>query len=87
MVTGVAGFIGSHVAQSLVEAGREVVGLDDLSGGFPANVPPSVIFYQGSILDDALLRRIFLDHRIEYVYHLAAYAAESLSHFIRRFKT
>ena len=85
LVTGAAGFIGSHVAHSLVEAGREVVGLDDLSGGFPANVPPSVVFYQGSILDDALLRRIFRDHRIEYVFHLAADAAEGLSHFIRRF--
>lgn len=85
LVTGAAGFIGSHVAQSLVEAGREVVGLDDLSGGFRENVPPSVAFYEGSVLDSALLRRLFQQHRFEYVFHLAAYAAEGLSHFIRRF--
>ena len=85
LVTGAAGFIGSHVAQALLEAGHDVVGLDDLSGGFTANVPPQVAFHPGSILDEALLQRIFQEHRIEYVYHLAAYAAEGLSHFIRRF--
>lgn len=85
LVTGVAGFIGSHVAEHLVADGRDVIGLDDLSGGFADNVPASVKFYQGSILDTALLEKIFADHKIEYVYHLAAYAAEGLSHFIRGF--
>jgi UDP-glucose 4-epimerase len=85
LVTGAAGFLGSHVAQTLAERGREVIGLDDLSGGFQSNVPPGVTFYEGSVLDEALLRRVFRDHRIEYIYHLAAYAAEGLSHFIRRF--
>ena len=85
LVTGAAGFIGSHVAEALAATGREVVGLDDLSGGFTDNVPPAIVFYQGSVLDEPLLTRIFREHRIEYVYHLAAYAAEGLSHFIRRF--
>jgi len=85
LVTGAAGFIGSHVANALIEAGHDVVGLDDLSGGFAANVPSQVAFHNGSILDEPLLRRIFREHRIEYVYHLAAYAAEGLSHFIRHF--
>ena len=85
LVTGAAGFIGSHVAQALAEGGREIVGLDDLSGGFRANVPPGVVFYEGSILDEPLLKRIFREHKIDYLYHLAAYAAEGLSHFIRRF--
>ena len=84
-VTGVAGFIGSHVAEHLVASGREVVGLDDLSGGFVRNVPGGVVFYEGSINDSRLLARIFAEHRIDYVYHLGAYAAEGLSHFIRRF--
>jgi UDP-glucose 4-epimerase len=84
-VTGAAGFIGSHVAEHLLAAGVEVVGLDDLSGGFADNVPKGTIFYQGSILDKALLRRIFTEHKIDTVYHLAAYAAEGLSHFIRAF--
>lgn len=85
LVTGAAGFIGSHVAEALIANGREVVGLDDLSGGFSANVPAGAVFYQGSVIDPPLLGRIFREHDIDYVYHLAAYAAEGLSHFIRRF--
>jgi UDP-glucose 4-epimerase len=85
LVTGAAGFIGSHVAEQLLILGEEVIGLDDLSGGFTANVPKGVVFHQGSILDTDLLGRIFAGHRITYVFHLAAYAAEGLSHFIRRF--
>ena len=85
LVTGAAGFMGSHVAGALLERGHEVVALDDLSGGFRENVPQHAIFHEGSILDTTLLDRIFSEHRIEHVYHLAAYAAEGLSHFIRRF--
>ena len=85
LVTGAAGFIGSHVAEQLLLLGEDVIGLDDLSGGFTANVPKGVVFHQGSILDTDLLGRIFAGHRITYVFHLAAYAAEGLSHFIRRF--
>ena len=85
LVTGAAGFIGSHVAEALAGHGREVVGLDDLSGGFAENVPRGVAFHQGSITDHGLVARIFREHRIEHIFHLAAYAAEGLSHFIRRF--
>lgn len=85
LVTGAAGFIGSHVAEALVAEGHDVVGLDDLSGGFEENVPKGVQFHRGSVLDPELLARIFAERRIEYVFHLAAYAAEGLSHFIRRF--
>jgi len=84
-VTGAAGFIGSHVVEHLLAAGKEVVALDDLSGGFTDNVPKGAIFHQGSVLDKALLHRIFTEHKIDTVYHLAAYAAEGLSHFIRAF--
>ena len=85
LVTGAAGFIGSHVADALARLGREVVGLDDLSGGFIDNIPRDVVFYEGSVVDASLVARVFREHRIDYVYHLAAYAAEGLSHFIRRF--
>jgi len=85
LVTGAAGFIGSHVAEQLLAAGTEVVALDDLSGGFADNVPKGAIFQEGSVLDKALLRHIFTEHKIDTVYHLAAYAAEGLSHFIRAF--
>jgi UDP-glucose 4-epimerase len=85
LVTGGAGFIGSHVARHCLAAGHEVVVLDDLSGGFRDQVPAAATFVQGSITDHALLARLFDQHRFDYVYHLAAYAAEGLSHFIRRF--
>lgn len=85
LVTGAAGFLGSHLAEALIAEGQQVVGLDDLSGGFRENVPVGVRFYEGSILDTALLRRVFTENRIRCVYHLAAYAAEGLSHFIRNY--
>jgi UDP-glucose 4-epimerase len=85
LVTGVAGFLGSHVADHCREHGLNVIGLDDMSGGFVQNVPDHVTFYEGSIMDVPLIEKIFATHKIAYVYHLAAYAAEGLSHFIRRF--
>src|SRR5581483_1385033 len=85
LVTGAAGFIGSHVAEQLLASGHEVVALDDLSGGFVDNVPAGAVFVEGSVLDERLLATIFREHRITHVFHLAAYAAEGLSHFIRRF--
>jgi UDP-glucose 4-epimerase len=85
LVTGAAGFLGSHVADRLRGTGVEVVALDDLSGGFRENVPPGIEFVEGSILDAALIDGLFARHRFDYVFHLAAYAAEGLSHFIRRF--
>lgn len=85
LVTGGAGFIGSHVAGALLARGHAVVALDDLSGGFPQNVPAGATFVQGSITDAEAIDRLFVEHRFEHVYHLAAYAAEGLSHFIKRF--
>ena len=59
--------------------------LDDLSGGFEDHIPAGAVFVQGSVTDHALVTRLFAEWRFDYVYHLAAYAAEGLSHFIRRF--
>lgn len=86
LVTGGAGFIGSHLTDYLIdELGFEVVVLDDLSGGFINNLHPKAKFVKGSIVDHELVNALFAEHRFNYVYHLAAYAAEGLSHFIKRF--
>ncbi len=85
LVTGGAGFIGAHVTNELVRMGHRVVVLDDLSGGFLENVNPEAIFIKGSITDVTLVEQLFNEHHFDYVYHLAAYAAEGLSHFIKRF--
>jgi UDP-glucose 4-epimerase len=85
LITGGAGFIGSHVVKHCLGLGHEVVVLDDLSGGFEDHIPAGAVFVQGSVTDHALVTRLFAEWRFDYVYHLAAYAAEGLSHFIRRF--
>jgi len=85
LVTGGAGFMGSHVAEQLVRNGHEVIVLDDLSGGFIDNVPNGTTFVKGSILDLRLIDELFKEYSFTHVYHLAAYAAEGLSHFIKRF--
>lgn len=85
LVTGGAGFLGSHVAKHLRERGHDVTVLDDLSGGFADQVPAGVQLVQGSINDVSLVQSVFHAGRFDYVFHLAAYAAEGLSHFIRRF--
>lgn len=85
LVTGGAGFIGAHVTNSLIQNGHKVVVLDDLSGGFEENVNSSAKFIKGSVNDYPLLEKLFAEEKFDYVYHLAAYAAEGLSHFIKRF--
>ena len=85
LITGVAGFIGSHVAGHCLDLGFEVVGIDDLSGGSVGNVPKGVVFRRGTIVDNGFVSGLWDEHGFDYVYHLAAYAAEGLSHFIRRF--
>jgi UDP-glucose 4-epimerase len=85
LITGGAGFIGSHVARHCLNLGHKVVILDDLSGGFEENLSEKSVFIKGSINDVNLLEKIFDEYQFDYVYHLAAYAAEGLSHFIRRF--
>ncbi len=82
LVTGVAGFIGSHVADRLVARGDEVVGLDNFDPFYAraikednlAALRPRIQFVEGDILDDALLDRVFSGQRFDAVVHLAALA-------------
>jgi UDP-glucose 4-epimerase len=86
LVTGVAGFIGSHVAERCLRDGCDVVGVDDLSGGFRRNVPAGVRFTVGDLRDPAIIEKLWRDEgSFEVVYHLAAFAAEGLSHQVRSY--
>ncbi len=77
LVTGGAGFIGSHITDHLIEGGHSVTVLDDLSGGLEENINPNAKFIKGSINNKELVDNL-MPH-IDLVYHLAAYAAEGLS--------
>lgn len=84
LVTGCAGFIASHVCDHLLAAGREVHGLDDLSGGSATNIPEGMAWTLGSICDVDVIEHAFKIAKPDVVIHCAAYAAEGLSHWIRR---
>lgn len=82
LVTGGAGYIGSHTVVELLNANREVVVLDNLSNSSAKSLDrvkqitgKAVTFYQGDVLDRALLKRIFADHKIESVIHFAGLKA------------
>lgn len=85
LVTGAAGFIGSHVADHCLAQGMEVVATDDLSGGFLANVPQGCQWVQGDLKNKGFVDSLWKHGPYDYVFHLGAYAAEGLSHFIRRY--
>ncbi|MFE7071320.1 UDP-glucose 4-epimerase GalE [Streptomyces sp. NPDC057620] len=72
LITGGAGYIGAHVARAMAEAGERVLALDDLSAGVPARLPEGIPLVQGSSLDGELLKRVFAEHAVTGVVHLAA---------------
>jgi UDP-glucose 4-epimerase len=71
LITGGAGYIGSHAVYAFLDAGAEVVVLDDLSTGVRANLPAAVAFYQGCVADRDLVTQIVREHRVEGVLHFA----------------
>jgi UDP-glucose 4-epimerase len=84
LITGVAGLLGSRLADWIIENKPEVevIGVDDLSGGDVENIHPKVKFWQMNLTEHPI-ENIFESHKIDYVFHFAAYAAEGLSPFIR----
>ncbi len=78
-VTGIAGFLGSHLAERLLTMGHEIVGCDSLLGGELINVPPEAEFYQYDCRDFNAMVKVV--RRCELVYHCAATAYEGLSVF------
>jgi UDP-glucose 4-epimerase len=72
VVTGGAGYIGSHAVRALAEAGHAVAVLDDLSAGHRAAVPPDVPLVEAAIHNRDAVRRLLVDHRADAVMHFAA---------------
>src|SRR5262249_21413742 len=85
LVTGAAGFIGSHVVDECLALGMEVLATDALSGRFRENVAPAATFVPGDLRDAGFVAGLWAERRFDYLYHLGAYAAEGLSHFVRAF--
>ena len=79
IVTGGAGFIGSHLVDALLAAGEEVTVIDDLSSGSAANVPAAARLREIDIVDRAALEGVFEEARPQAVYHLAAQASVTAS--------
>ena len=79
LVTGVAGFLGSHLSEKLVELGHSVIGLDNMIGGYEDNVPNKIEFHNVDCCDFEKIK--ILMKNVEVVYHCAATAHEGLSVF------
>lgn len=86
LITGVAGLIGSRMADWIIKnyPECEIIGIDNLSGGYKENIHPKVKFYEIDCKDKTI-QNVFETHKPTYVYHFAAYAAEGLSPFIRTY--
>jgi UDP-glucose 4-epimerase len=86
LITGVAGLLGSRLADYIIEnhPNVQIVGIDDLSGGYKENINPKVEFWQMNLVTHPV-ENCFEVHKFDYVYHFAAYAAEGLSPFIRKY--
>ena len=79
MVTGGAGFIGSHVCESFIESSSDVLVIDNLSTGESANIPSSCNFIHGDITEKGLLQKVVSDFKPNLVIHLAAQSSVTRS--------
>ncbi len=79
LVTGVAGFLGSHLSEKIANMGNEVIGVDNMIGGYKDNVPKNIKFIQSDCCDFQKMKNI--TKNIDVLYHCAATAHEGLSVF------
>ena len=86
-ITGVAGFLGSHLADKFIHLGHDVVGVDNLIGGFRCNLHRDVKFYQADCCDQVLMKDMMAHEEIDVVVHCAATAHEGFSVFSPSFIT
>lgn len=86
LITGCAGLLGTRLVNWILENKPEfnIVGIDSLFGGYVENINPKIVFYQRDLSTDDI-SDIFEKYEFEYVFHFAAYAAEGLSPFMRKF--
>jgi len=88
LITGVAGLLGSRLADWIIEnqPDYQVIGIDDLSGGYKENVNPKVKFIELNLVTESYRFDVLMkEYKPDYVFHFAAYAAEGLSPFIRTY--
>ncbi len=78
LVTGIAGFIGSKLAKSLIERGYEVVGVDNYSTGFKKNVPKESVMIEGDISDPLTINKLN-DYSLDYIFHFAGQSSGEVS--------
>ncbi len=86
-VTGCAGLLGSNYSRHLLKNGHQVIGIDDLSGGYKAFIPKddNFVFKKFNLENRKKVVELFEEHNPDVLLHFAAYAAEGLSPFIRNY--
>ena len=80
LVTGVAGFLGSHLAEKLANQGNEVLGIDNMQGGYLDNVPKNIKFFNFDCCDLKKMNEVM--EGVHVVYHCAATAHEAYQFFL-----
>jgi len=86
LITGVAGLLGSRLADWIIKnTNHRVIGIDNLSGGYTENIPEGVEFFKFDLKELNSIDELFKKHPPNIIYHFAAYAAEGLSPFIRKY--